>query len=259
MGLACNNPTPRSAVRHITSVRESSAKHHFDRWKELWRNREDVFTLEDVNENLIEFESQLLPHASSISAVAKEQGYKGSVLVPLCGRSSDLVWLAHRNYFVIGVDAVPDPLRQWAAENGGVEPLAETDAFSSYRSLRYPNLQLLHGDIFDLNEQSLGMRFDAIWDRAALTSIQPGDRLAYLTLLRQLMHNDGRLIMEFLTCNLDSLDGVIDIKVLQSHLRSAGLNWDILKDENVLPRYAAAPASITQLRELVVKATVGVL
>jgi thiopurine S-methyltransferase len=63
-----------------------------DFWLTKWASNRIGFHLTDVNPLLIEYWPELSP---------KEEE---QVLVPLCGKSEDLVWLASKHQKVIGVE-----------------------------------------------------------------------------------------------------------------------------------------------------------
>jgi thiopurine S-methyltransferase len=245
--LRCT-PCANLAKRARSSSSQATTLRH---WLQLWKSNGDVFTLPSVNENLVHFEAELIPPFT----VAREQ--PAAVLVPLCGRSADLQWLAKRSYKVVGIDAIAEPLRQWAFENGGLEPVVETDVMSSYRSLWYPNLSLLHGNIFDLRPEALGsVLFDAVWDRGGITSLARADRVQYANLLSSVMQPSGKLLLEFLSCNLKDFDGTMTIAAATEVLRTAGFAVSVLKDVDVLDAYPQFnPPNLEYLQEVVLIAT----
>lgn len=99
------------------------------------------------------------------------------VLVPLCGKSADLAWLAERGHEVTGVELSPIACEAFFAERG-LEPTR--DVHRAYVRWRAGRVTLLQGDIFQLDEP-----FDAVWDRAALIALPPAQRGPYADLLRR--------------------------------------------------------------------------
>lgn len=189
-------------------------------WTQLWHTGGDTFTLPDVNENLVSFMEQLLPGRSESGSVDPR-----AVLVPLCGASVDLAYLAERQGAVWGVDVAGVALQEFADSHGGgivrSSPLGDTASGMKALGVRdFPNLTLLHGDFLALRPRdfrTLGPGraavsqpacdihgpFDAIWDRGGLTSIPTSLRPAYATLLHKLLRPGGRLLLEFLSTNVD--------------------------------------------------------
>jgi thiopurine S-methyltransferase len=104
------------------------------------------------------------------------------VLVPLCGKSLDLCWLAAQGHTVIGVELAERAILDFFAEQGltfdrrdGVLP--------AYAARDLP-LTIHHGDYFAFTTPPC----DALYDRAALVALPPDLRRAYVahtdTLLR---------------------------------------------------------------------------
>jgi len=97
----------------------------------------------------------------------------GTVLVPLCGKSVDLRWLAERGHRVIGVELVERAVRDFFAE----QQLAfdrRDGALAAFVARDLP-ITIWQGDFFALTD----MRCDALWDRAALVALPLELRRAY--------------------------------------------------------------------------------
>jgi len=139
-------------------------------WQGLYRRGGDAFTLPAANENL----TAAWPH---VAAAVARPGRRANVLVPLCGRTHDLAWLAsrcaagerggERGGVVVGVEAAGEALRLWGSDHGGLDLVAEEgDDLTVYRALRWPNLYLVHSDIFAVTTATFGgVGFDMVWDR----------------------------------------------------------------------------------------------
>ena len=309
--LRCRPLLPSHPSRLLTpflppataSRRCSSSSSSLQRWASLWRSGGDSFTLADVNPNLVEFLPELLPGlppageaAPASSGFAALWGGGGSraraaaaaatppaslrvVLVPLCGRTPDLAWLAEVGVsgpggeaapllHIVGVDAIAEPLRRFASEAGnGLIPLAEVDPaaadagkqppLASYSTARYRNLTLLHADMLDARvcPATLGAPADAVWDRGGLTAIAPEQRAAYAAQLHALMAPGARLLLELLACNLP-LEGACSAEDAQAVLAGAGFcKLRILLTRDVRAEYPNfTPPGLTQLEEVVILA-----
>lgn len=100
---------------------------------------------------------------------------KTSVLVPLCGKSLDVRWLAERGHTVIGVELSPIAIAALFAERGVKPKKAKRGAFTVWN---VGPVTVLEGSIFDLPSAELPA-FDAVWDRAALIALPPALRDGY--------------------------------------------------------------------------------
>ncbi|MGA9025055.1 MAG: thiopurine S-methyltransferase [Steroidobacteraceae bacterium] len=133
-------------------------------WHERWRTGRIGFHLPTVHAGLIRYWPRLqLPPQSR-------------VLVPLCGKSLDLLWLRDAGCDVVGVELSALALEDFLAQSGIAARRRRRGAFDVFES---PGLELLCGDWFDLSTGQLGP-VDAVYDRAALVAWPPSLRSAYL-------------------------------------------------------------------------------
>lgn len=109
---------------------------------------------------------------------------ESTVLVPLCGKTLDIIWLEEQGYNVIGVELSEQAIRDFFTEQERDFTTQQTDDFLEFRS---GNITLLCGDFFKLTTQHYG-HYAAIYDRAALVALPENMRSDYanhcVTLLR---------------------------------------------------------------------------
>ena len=110
------------------------------------------------------------------------------MLVPLCGKSLDLVWLADRGHEVIGVELSELACEQFFAEHGLVPVRSAVGAFRAYDAGR---VQILCGDIFQLTVEDVG-EISAWYDRAALIALSPEQRPGYERLMARVLPSGAR-------------------------------------------------------------------
>lgn len=137
---------------------------HPDFWHDRWRTGRTGFHLPAVHPALARLWPDL--HVAPGSRV----------LVPLCGRSLDLLWLRDAGYRVTGVELSALAVESLHARHGIAARRRTRGAFDAYES---PGLTLLCGDWFDLDTAATG-RIDAIYDRAALVAWPPELQARYL-------------------------------------------------------------------------------
>jgi thiopurine S-methyltransferase len=121
---------------------------------------------------------------------ADRLGAPGRVLVPLCGKTEDLAFLASRGQAVVGVDLVETALREFFQEHA-IEPEASTD--DRYTRLRHEGITLLAGDFFALTKADVGA-LTAAYDRAAIVALPPEMRVRYVALMRALLPKGARIL-----------------------------------------------------------------
>ncbi len=124
-------------------------------WKGRWQEGRTGWHLDTVNPHLIQFWNVPSP---------------SRVLVPLCGATLDLRWLASRGHEVVGVDLAEDAEATCRAQG----PLPD-------------NLTFVQADLFDFQDKP----FDAIWDRAALIALPAERRADYVAHLLTLLKPRG--------------------------------------------------------------------
>lgn len=99
--------------------------------------------------------------------VAHADVLRGRVLVPLCGKSFDMRWLAERGHEVVGVEFVESAVK----EHGEI-----------------PGVTIVVADMLTVG--GLGM-FDSVYDRAALVALAPDLRAEYIRRCRAMLKDDG--------------------------------------------------------------------
>ncbi|HEX5051291.1 MAG TPA: thiopurine S-methyltransferase, partial [Planctomycetota bacterium] len=97
----------------------------------------------------------------------------GSVLVPLCGKSLDLRWLAERGHDVIGVELAERAIRDFFAEQQLTFTRRDGE-LPAFVAQQLP-ITIHQGDYFALSLPPC----DALYDRAALIALPPEQRAAY--------------------------------------------------------------------------------
>jgi thiopurine S-methyltransferase len=105
------------------------------------------------------------------------------VLVPLCGKSLDLLWLAEQGYRVLGVELAQRAVEDFFVEQGLQPQVSQQDAFAVYRA---DNIELWCGDFFALSAE-LVAGCSALYDRAALIALPAGMRLRYVAHLHGIL------------------------------------------------------------------------
>ena len=92
------------------------------------------------------------------------------VLVPLCGKSLDMPWLAQYGMRVLGVEISPVAIEAFLAENHLHARKTGAADGTHYRITNAPvdgDIEIINGDVFGVASGLLG-EFGAFYDRAAL-------------------------------------------------------------------------------------------
>ena len=99
----------------------------------------------------------------------------GRVLVPLAGKSLDMIWLAGRGHRVLGVELSKLAVEQFFAEHDLSPTVTETGSGPCYSA---GEIDLLCGDVFNVDATLLS-DCAGVYDRAALIALPPAFRARY--------------------------------------------------------------------------------
>lgn len=146
-------------------------------WHNKWAANQIGFHLEDVNPLLIRFWSETAPKRDD------------KVLVPLCGKSEDLVWLANQHDSVQGVELSQIAVRSFFAEHFYTPRVTRLNA--QHELYQFDELAIFTGDFFTAPVESV----DLIYDRAALVALPKEMRSDYAQRLLQLLKPGGRVLL----------------------------------------------------------------
>lgn len=113
------------------------------------------------------------------------------VLVPLCGKSHDLLWLRERGHEVAGVEFIQKAIDDFVNENH-LEATTQPTSFGSVTTAG--TLRLVCADFYRLTPAEIGLA-DAVYDRAAFVAISPERRSEYAARLHALTRPGARLFL----------------------------------------------------------------
>jgi len=140
-----------------------------DFWLQRWQEQAIGFHQQEFNRYLIEFW-----HRLNVADGA-------TILVPLCGKSKDMLWLRDSGYKVLGVELSDIAVRDFFAENNITAKSRSQGPFKVWQS---DGITIYQGDFFALQPDDLS-GVDAIFDRAALIALPELMRKDYVSKLRQ--------------------------------------------------------------------------
>jgi len=135
-----------------------------DFWLERWRDGRTNFHQTRVTP----------PLQRHWPALALPRGSR--VLVPLCGKTLDMRWLADQGLRVLGVELSPIAVEQFFDEQQLRPDIHDSPAGKRYVA---GDIEILCGDIFALDTQTLG-GCRGVFDRAALIALPPDMRGPYV-------------------------------------------------------------------------------
>lgn len=125
------------------------------------------------------------------------------VLVPLCGKTLDMVWLAQAGHQVVGVELAELAVTQFFDEQG-LSPATHTT--SAGRHYTAGAIEIICGDIFDLNADLLAS-CSGVFDRAALVALPAPMRQRYVHHVYGQLSDDYRGVLITLDYDQSQMDG----------------------------------------------------
>lgn len=148
-------------------------------WLEKWNKKEIGFHYDSPNPVLVGQFSKIVAATDS------------RVLVPLCGKTADLLWLMHQNLFVFGVEFSEIAIIEFFNENNlKYEKFIEGE-FEVYSG---ENIKIYHGDFFHFFSTT-NLKFNYIYDRASLVALPDSLRLKYYREISNLLDENGKYLL----------------------------------------------------------------
>ena len=138
---------------------------------EFWHHRWET---EQIGWHRHEFNDLMVKHWPSLGVSSNAE-----VLVPLCGKSLDMVWLAEQGHRVVGLEMVEHAVQSFFAERSIQPERVEEQAVVRYEHTPFT---LLQGDLFKVEPGRV--QADAWYDRAAMIALPDAVRSAYVEQLR---------------------------------------------------------------------------
>ena len=164
---------------------------HQEFWQERWDRGEIGFHLKDIN-------PFLRRHWPALEVPAQS-----CVLVPLCGKSLDLAWLAGQGLRVLGVELSEKAVQAFFVEHDLVPEITRQGPFTVYRS---DSIEIFCGDFFALTAQDLG-DCRALYDRAALIALPEEMRRRYAAHLTAILPAGCAALLVTLDYPQEQMDG----------------------------------------------------
>lgn len=164
------------------------------------------------------------------------------VLVPLCGKSLDMLWLSEQGHTVLGVELSQRALDEFLHENQlNAAPLVH-DHFCGYA---LSAMTLLCGDFFHLSAADCEA-VKAVYDRAALVALPPQMRRQYATHLQAVLPAGAQMLLVSLEYDQSLLKGP-PFSVPESEIRTLFADcarMDVVAQQNLQRKGMAAQEKV---------------
>ncbi|MFJ5284585.1 thiopurine S-methyltransferase [Pseudomonas sp. NPDC088429] len=211
-------------------------------WHKKWASNQIGFHLPQVNPYLQRFWPDL-----NLAAQTR-------VLVPLCGKSLDLLWLAARGHRVLGIELSEKAVEDFFSEQQLQPQISEHGVFKVYRA---GTIELWCGDVFALSAADVA-DCSALYDRAAVIALPPPMRERYAELLQNILPVGLKGLLITLDYDQSQISGppfsVDDAQV--QHMFGGAWQMQVLESQDVLSDSGKfVQAGATRLEERVYRIT----
>lgn len=179
-------------------------------WQQRWADNQIGFHQAQVNPYLQKYWPKLGVAPGS------------RVLVPLCGKSLDLAWLAGQGYGVLGVELSRLAVEDFFREHGLEAEVRQQGAFEVWRS---GDVELWCGDFFALRAEDIGGCV-GLYDRAAVIALPLQMRARYMQALSALLPASCRGLVVTLDYDQSLLAGP-PFSVGDEELRQGFADWQV--------------------------------
>lgn len=159
-------------------------------WIQAWKEGRTNFHKEQYNEKLLAYFPRLNP----------ESGQR--VLVPLCGKTKDLLWLSKLGLKVHGIELHEQAVKDFFQENKLPSPDRSQD--ESYINYSEENIRISCGDFFKLPTNEF---YDFVYDRASLVALPGPMRINYAQVIKRSLKPGGKYLLIVFEYNQAEMDG----------------------------------------------------
>ncbi len=170
-------------------------------WKKAWNEGRTNFHRENVHEQLTEYFVQLKP------------GKGQKVLVPLCGKSKDLIWLNGLGLRVHGIELHEQAVESFFVENDLAIAKTTQGDFTNYT---HEDIVISCGDFFKLDADQT---YDFVYDRASLVALPSEMRRRYAQIVKRALKKGGKCLLIVYEYDQSKMDGPpfsVDTNEIQS-------------------------------------------
>ena len=149
-------------------------------WQSRWKKGNIGFHLDEVYPGLLEHWEVL------------QLSQKSTVLVPMCGKSMDLMWLAGRAHKVVGVEVSQIAVEDFFLDHS-LTPVESS--FAHFSIFKARNIELWCGDFFKLPVHKF-QNPDLIYDKGATVALPQKMRKNFSEILKNLSSSNTKLLIQ---------------------------------------------------------------
>lgn len=147
-------------------------------WIKAWKEGRTNFHQSKYNDKLLEYFPGFQPQPAQ------------NILVPLCGKTKDMVWLHYLKLNVHGIELHEEAVRSFFEENNLIPFNESKDEI--FKNFQYQNICISCGDFFKLSDLEF---YDYIYDRASLVALPEDMRKNYSEVIKRSLKPGGKYLL----------------------------------------------------------------
>lgn len=164
-------------------------------WLKAWSENRIGFHQKNVNKRMVS-------HWPTLELPPGTQ-----VFVPLCGKTTDMLWIAEQGHPVLGVELSAKAAKAFYIENELEYVVSECDGFEIYSSTNSAfAIEIWAGDFFNLTQTHLA-QCGAYYDRAAMIAMDENLRAEYSAHMGGLIRPGSRALLLVISYDQDKMKG----------------------------------------------------
>ncbi|MCP4913262.1 MAG: thiopurine S-methyltransferase [Oligoflexia bacterium] len=161
------------------------------RWIEAWKDGRIGFHNPQYNQLLVD-------HYEAMNLKGTEK-----ILVPLAGKSLDIIYLANKGHKVHAVELSELAIKDFFNENSIEFEASEDENFKIYRAKNGLNITFFQGDFFKYDQKDI----DIIYDRASIVALPLEMRIDYRKHCCDLLKKDAQWFLITFEYDQMKMDG----------------------------------------------------
>ena len=164
---------------------ESSDQFSLERWTQRWEAGDTDWQRDKVRDIVVKWYDRMT-----------NKGELKRILVPLCGKSQEMIFLHERGHEVVGIEISYKGCEEFFQENN-IKFSVKVDANSGAEHILISDdsrITLYQGDLYAINKEYI-KTFDAILDWNSFLAIDPSMREVYVSTLTCLLKPNGRMLL----------------------------------------------------------------
>ena len=197
-------------------------------WIQAWEEGRTGFHQKDYNDKLVKYFPRLNPCETQ------------RVLVPLCGKSRDMLYLSDLKLQVHGVELHEQAVKDFFEENN----LSLSKNFNEYT---HQNIKISCGDFFRFE----GTNFDLVYDRASLIALPDSMRKKYVETITRSMKVGGKCLLIAIEYDQSKMPGppfsIEEKQIYQLYQEHFSIQLlETVQETNLEPRFACLENTLKQ-------------